>query len=88
MCSFLTRLLCGWGWTRLPPPFKPDLTGECCICLENLTSASVVSVDCQALHLYHAHCIQQWLQQKRSLRQAFECPLCQQRIGSHFVPQQ
>ena len=52
-------------------PTNNDLSGDCVICFENLSTSPTGSLS-ECIHKFHYNCIIKWLQHK------LECPVCRQ----------
>lgn len=52
--------------------------GECCICMENMESGSLL-LDCG--HMFHKHCLVTWTQHSET------CPLCRMQMTPHNLVQ-
>ena len=55
-----------------------DISGECLVCLSNLSGSGVVMKSSACKHCFHDHCMMQWIESRNANNH--KCPLCRTKI--------
>lgn len=58
--------------------------GECSICTASLVVCDTVNLMCA--HLFHAHCLNEWVFSEQQQRRRATCPLCRGRLQQVVTP--